>query len=150
MRSRFPSAKRSPQVAARQRLYKTKRWKEIRARVLGRYPRCVDCGGEATIADHSLGHDGDDWLTRFWNESFIVGRCRPCHSVKTTTQEQGRGRHGRGFGRSGAPGKGGGADATSGQGAASHKGLHEKRQASLPEGKPLEAALKLLNSELKI
>ena len=148
MPSRYPS--RTPESAARQKLYQTKRWKRLRATVLSRYPYCVDCGKAASIADHSHGH-GKGWEARFWDESGIVGRCRPCHSVKTSTQEQGRGRHGQGFGHTGpAEQSGGGPVARNNRDGASHREIHGKREANLPQGKPLEAALKLLNSELKI
>lgn len=71
------------------------RWRKVARQFLRENPVCADCGGEATVPDHSP-------LTRKQLLSagipdpdlpeFLEPRCKPCHDRKTATQDGGFGR----------------------------------------------------------
>jgi 5-methylcytosine-specific restriction endonuclease McrA len=63
-------------------LYNSKRWKDLRLRVLAHNPICVKCNRNvATTADHIRDHEGD--VTLFHDFSNLQALCGPCHSIKT-------------------------------------------------------------------
>jgi 5-methylcytosine-specific restriction protein A len=62
------------------------RWKQLRARHLGREPLCVHCRDKgktvmASEVDHIIPHKGDAKL--FWDETNWQSLCKSCHSRKT-------------------------------------------------------------------
>lgn len=72
------------------RLYRTARWRQLRALVLADNPLCRDCLSRgrtipATDVDHDVPHHGD--VEIFWNRENLVGLCRSCHSRKTRAGE---------------------------------------------------------------
>ena len=73
------------------RLYKTKRWKQMRAAQLLIRPFCVDCAEHgvrtrATDVDHIIDHKGDASL--FFDASNLQSLCHSCHSRKTQAEQQ--------------------------------------------------------------
>ncbi|QBK30777.1 HNH endonuclease [Roseitalea porphyridii] len=88
---------RSPEAEAYRKLYKTKRWAELRWSVLTRDGfTCQRCGKlEAKtsnlVADHKSPHKGD--LALFWDAGNIECLCRACHTGhKQSIERGGRGR----------------------------------------------------------
>lgn len=74
------------------RLYRTKRWRDLRASQLMREPLCRLCeyAGEvvaATVCDHVTPHRGDEAL--FWAGPF-QSLCADCHSRHKQREEHGR------------------------------------------------------------
>lgn len=66
--------------------YRTARWRELRAWVLGEEPLCRTCKAANTLTpttdvDHVTPHRGDPAL--FWDRRNLQGLCHPCHSRKT-------------------------------------------------------------------
>jgi 5-methylcytosine-specific restriction protein A len=61
--------------------YSSRRWRALRARVLGGQPTCARCPRPATDVHHKdgLGFDGP----LGWDESNLEGLCRSCHSRET-------------------------------------------------------------------
>jgi len=74
------------QRPARHAFYQTPEWRALSKQVLAEEPWCY-CGARATQADHilSLKERPDLGLVR----SNLVGRCGPCHSLRTA-REHGR------------------------------------------------------------
>lgn len=78
MRSRLTDDER----AARNRLYKTSKWRrDLRPWQLKRQPLCYHCGEPATDVDHVTPHDGN-WRL-FTDRRNLRSLCRSCHSRKT-------------------------------------------------------------------
>lgn len=72
------------------RLYRTARWKAIRAQKFAEDPACIDCAAEGRLTpwtdlDHRIPHRGDPVL--FWDVDNLEGRCKSCHSRKTARGE---------------------------------------------------------------
>lgn len=68
------------------KLYRTARWRQLRARKFAENPLCDDCQAEGravpwTELDHTIPHRGD--LTLFWDEGNLRGKCKTHHSMKT-------------------------------------------------------------------
>lgn len=86
---------RSPRERAGQysHLYRTQRWRKIRAHQLMMHPLCEICLLNltvkiATICDHIEPHRGD--MVKFWNGPF-QSLCETCHnSVKQAFEKSGK------------------------------------------------------------
>lgn len=70
------------------------RWQQARAGYLRKHPLCVHCeaAGRFTVAtdlDHTVPHKGD--MVLFWDAGNWQGLCKPCHSVKTASEDGGFG-----------------------------------------------------------
>ena len=71
--------------------YDAAHWKRLRTLVLARDPICKKCNRyPSTVADHIKPHKG------LW-ELFValenlMGLCKPCHDIKTATEDGGFGR----------------------------------------------------------
>ena len=68
------------------KLYRTKRWRQIRERIAREDPYCTLCQREGVKrlweeVDHVVPHGGD--LDLFWDEANLQGLCRPHHALKT-------------------------------------------------------------------
>ncbi len=79
---------------AHQRGY-TSRWQKARAGWLRSHPLCVHCQAEGRVraaneVDHIVPHKGDSTL--FWDNTNWQSLCKPCHSLKTSTEDGGFGR----------------------------------------------------------
>lgn len=79
-------------------LYRTGRWRDMRARQLAREPLCRICAQEgrltpATEVDHIRPHRGD--RTWFFDPRNLQSLCHRCHSAKTVREDGGFGRRGR-------------------------------------------------------
>lgn len=71
-----------------------RRWARVRAAFLAAHPFCRDCGGAASVADHSPKtrrdliaagvENPDDWR-------YLEPRCVPCHGRKTAKYDGGYG-----------------------------------------------------------
>ena len=66
--------------------YDSRRWKDLRMRVIRATPFCVVCAVDgirtlATDVDHIVKHDGDP--QRFWNIDNLQSLCHGCHAAKT-------------------------------------------------------------------
>ena len=64
-------------------MYKTARWKRLRALILAREPLCRMCKAlgitsPSDVVDHIVPHRGDDRLA--WDEANLQGVCTPCHA----------------------------------------------------------------------
>lgn len=81
-----PKSQYSIGLIERKKLYASAQWRDLRAKMLRKYPACMRCGAPATVLDHALGH-GPGWRQRFWRGPF-QSLCQSCHSTKTTTEEQ--------------------------------------------------------------
>jgi len=73
-------------ISALHGLYRTARWRRLRAQKLNEDPFCVDCQAEGITRvwdelDHEVPHRGD--LELFWDETNLRGRCAEHHTVKT-------------------------------------------------------------------
>ncbi len=68
-------------------LQNNKRWRIVRMRVLRRNPRCVVCGGPATIADHIVAVEDGGAL---YDETNLQSMCASCHSRKTNREVRAR------------------------------------------------------------
>lgn len=73
----------------------TSRWQRARRTYLRSHPLCVHCQQQgclvpATVVDHVIPHKGDWQL--FWDEANWQSLCKPCHDVKTATEDGGFGR----------------------------------------------------------
>jgi 5-methylcytosine-specific restriction protein A len=69
-------------------------WKKVRAVFLKENPLCLSCMKKgsitpATIVDHIKPHKGDTDL--FWDQDNYQPLCKPCHDVKTATEDGGFG-----------------------------------------------------------
>ena len=74
--------KRSAEAARYRKLYKLKRWRDLRASVLGATPLCTRCRALgrtslATVVHHRLPHKGSEAL--FWARENLEAVCKPCH-----------------------------------------------------------------------
>jgi 5-methylcytosine-specific restriction endonuclease McrA len=64
-------------------LYRTSKWRRLRAFVLERQPVCQMCWNTrklvtpSTVVDHIQRHHGDPAL--FWDVGNLQALCRPCH-----------------------------------------------------------------------
>lgn len=62
----------------RHQLYGSLRWKRLRLAHLTENPFCVRCGEFATVAHHTVEHDGDPIL--FYNPGNLESLCVACHN----------------------------------------------------------------------
>lgn len=72
----------------------TSAWRRARESFLRAHPLCAEHergGGlaAASVVDHIKPHRGD--MKLFWDRSNWQGLCKPCHDVKTATQDGGFG-----------------------------------------------------------
>jgi 5-methylcytosine-specific restriction protein A len=72
------------------RLYRTSRWRALRALVLSEQPLCDECAAEGhvepgTQVDHTIPHRGD--LALFWDRENLRNKCQTHHSRKTQRGE---------------------------------------------------------------
>ena len=66
------------------RLYKTARWKKIRAIVLARSPLCILCRRDAAReVDHKVRVENGGAM---WDLENLQATCTPCHSRKTASE----------------------------------------------------------------
>ncbi|WP_295378386.1 HNH endonuclease [uncultured Pseudacidovorax sp.] len=70
-------------------------WQRAREGFLRAHPLCVRCEARdlvvaATVVDHIKPHKGDKAL--FWERGNWQALCKPCHDVKTATEDGGFGR----------------------------------------------------------
>jgi len=72
---------RSKDALAREPLYRSREWKDLRAIVLREEPLCAECGAPSQHADH-LEH-GADWRSRFFDRANLRGLCSRCHNSKS-------------------------------------------------------------------
>ena len=72
---------RSRDALAREPLYKSREWKELRERVLAAEPRCRQCGAPAQHVDH-IEH-GPHWREHFFDPANLQPLCAPCHNSKS-------------------------------------------------------------------
>lgn len=89
--------RRRQQDAARlnveiRRLYRTARWRAVRAQKRREAPLCPTCRAEGRFVawddlDHVTPHHGD--LERFWSYENLVGLCHRHHSAKTLHEARG-------------------------------------------------------------
>lgn len=82
---------RSPEAAEYRKLYKTARWRALRAQVLAAHPLCVSCqrGGRivpATVVNHIVPHRGD--VNLFFDRNNLEGVCKPCHDGPIQSAER--------------------------------------------------------------
>jgi 5-methylcytosine-specific restriction endonuclease McrA len=70
-----------PADRERQRAYRRKRWRDLRAKFLRSHPTCVACGKPATHVDHVYGH-GPDKSHSFHDTRGLQALCASCHSRK--------------------------------------------------------------------
>jgi 5-methylcytosine-specific restriction protein A len=86
-------AKRNTRRARSLAVYRSARWRRLRARVLRERPWCEDeagCREAATDVDHIIAiEDGGDP----WDEDNLRPLCHPHHSRKTRTIDQARRAH---------------------------------------------------------
>ena len=71
-------------------------WRRARAEFLKRHPLCKKCeeNGRITLAevvDHVIPHKGDKQL--FWDQNNWQPLCKPCHDIKTATEDGGFGKN---------------------------------------------------------
>ncbi len=62
-------------------LWRTKRWREMRAAQLAKEPRCRMCGEPATTVDHIIPHKGRDAF--FYSPDNLQSLCASCHAAKS-------------------------------------------------------------------
>lgn len=72
------------------RLYKDKRWRLLRRKVLSSAPLCAECLKHnrltpAVEVDHIVSHKGSEDL--FFDEKNLQGLCKQCHSSKTAKED---------------------------------------------------------------
>ena len=72
---------RSRDALEREVLYKSREWRELRARVMQEEPLCALCGAPSEHADH-IEH-GADWRSRFFDRANLRGLCSRCHNSKS-------------------------------------------------------------------
>lgn len=70
-------------------------WQKAREGFLNAHPLCVRCEARdlvvaATVVDHIKPHKNDKVL--FWQRTNWQPLCKPCHDVKTATEDGGFGR----------------------------------------------------------
>lgn len=87
------SNKRSNESQGYRRLYKLKRWKDLREAHLSESPLCVYCieSGEvaaADVVDHIKPHKGDERL--FWDRNNLQSLCAQCHDRLKQREELGQ------------------------------------------------------------
>lgn len=83
-----------PRETAAQRGYDS-RWQKARAGYLRSHPLCVHCERRGRVVaanevDHVVPHKGD--MVLFWDNTNWQSLCKPCHSLKTATEDGGFGR----------------------------------------------------------
>ena len=68
------------------KIYSTKKWKELRKRVLAEEPTCHWCHARpSTQADHVIEIDRAPDLA--YDRDNLVGSCRPCNSKRGSTYQ---------------------------------------------------------------
>jgi len=67
------------------------RWQHYSQWYLSVHPTCVRCHNLATCVDHKVPVTGRD-DPGFWEPTNHQALCAGCHSVKTKTEDAGRGR----------------------------------------------------------
>jgi len=82
---------RSEEAAAYRKLYKTARWKRIRAAQLYVEPLCQRCGEEGRITVATVCHHTDP-KTKASEQTFFAGPfmslCQPCHDGPIQSEER--------------------------------------------------------------
>tara|TARA_R110000744_G_C19148795_1_gene539185 strand:+ start:358 stop:675 length:318 start_codon:yes stop_codon:yes gene_type:complete len=78
--------------AAKQKLYKTKQWKMLRAQQLTQHPYCqclhhIGQKVRANVVDHITKHEGD--LRKFFNSGNLQSMTKQCHDKFKQSQEKG-------------------------------------------------------------
>jgi 5-methylcytosine-specific restriction endonuclease McrA len=77
----------TPDDLERARLYRTKRWANVRRQYLFEHPWCVRCAAAgrhtpARVVDHVQPH-GPGWRDRFWDPANFQALCLACHNIKS-------------------------------------------------------------------
>lgn len=78
--------KQRPQRKSYPHFYNTKRWKNLRLRILNQTPYCQQCWRDknqyvyANVVDHIIDHRGNERL--MWDEANLQSMCKPCHDHK--------------------------------------------------------------------
>lgn len=83
-----------PRESSNERGY-TARWRKARDGWLRSHPLCVHCEQQGRVraaneVDHIQPHKGD--IVLFWDNTNWQSLCKPCHSLKTATEDGGFGR----------------------------------------------------------
>lgn len=86
--SRNPDAVRQREAPGRH-LYRSPRWRALRAMLLKVRPLCVVCGRPARHIDHIRPHRGSENL--FFAVKNLQPLCHSCHSSKTARSDTGFG-----------------------------------------------------------
>lgn len=99
---------RSPEAQKWRRLYKTKRWRELRKAHLARHPLCQcphhkerDTAALATVVDHAVAHKGDP--KKFWNRAALRSMTKECHDRFAQSRDKGGAGFLKGCGPNGEP-----------------------------------------------
>ena len=83
--------RRSPEAQQYRRLYKTARWRQVRAAQLARQPLCETCLSRGRITPATVCNHADPETKRS-PETFYVGpftsECAPCHDSVIQRQEK--------------------------------------------------------------
>lgn len=82
-------AGRSDDGQERQALYKSPRWRQLRAKHLAAFPHCEHCLQEygyykkSWIVDHIAGHMHKSWRDLFFEPANLQTLCEKHHNIKT-------------------------------------------------------------------
>lgn len=82
---------RSAEAEGYRKLYRTTRWRAVRAAQLRAEPLCAMClqmgkTRAATVADHKRAHRGDEAL--FWDPDNLQSLCAPHHDAARQAEER--------------------------------------------------------------
>lgn len=73
--------------SARQRLYRSRAWRNFAAQVRADEPTCRSCDAPTQVVDHIVAiADGG----HVWDRTNIQGLCRPCHNTKSQREYRSR------------------------------------------------------------
>ena len=64
-------------------------WRKARREFLAYHPACCVCGAEATVVDHTIPHQGDEYL--FWDRGNWRAMCSHHHNQSTARDDGGFG-----------------------------------------------------------
>jgi 5-methylcytosine-specific restriction protein A len=72
-----------------ERLYRQKKWLDLRLEVIGERPECEDKGPNCRILSQEVHHKvkRTDDLGLFYDRDNLMALCRPCHSERTSRGE---------------------------------------------------------------
>jgi 5-methylcytosine-specific restriction protein A len=72
-----------------ERLYRQKKWLDLRLDVIGERPECEDRGPNCRILSQEVHHKvkRTDDLGLFYDRDNLMALCRPCHSERTSRGE---------------------------------------------------------------